>query len=83
MKNTQDWHKDFFTNFYYELFLKRSSQKIAEEVNIIDELIGDKKTFNLMDVCCGEVILRLKFQKEEILRRGVLSIVVIMLKIII
>lgn len=42
MKNTQDWHKDFFTNFYYELFMKRSAQKIAEEVNIIDELIGNK-----------------------------------------
>jgi hypothetical protein len=53
MKNTQDWHKDFFTNFYYELFMKRSAQKIAEEVNIIDELIGNKNILNIMDVCCG------------------------------
>ena len=48
-----EWHKNFFNNFYYELFMKRTANEIATEVDVIENLLGNRNISNILDVCCG------------------------------
>lgn len=50
---TDNWHKEFFTSFYWELFMKRSPEQISQECSIIADLIKDIPISSILDVCCG------------------------------
>jgi SAM-dependent methyltransferase len=52
-KNINDWHKSFFNALYWELFMKRSPEQIAQEVNVIEQLVKKNKISSILDVCCG------------------------------
>lgn len=49
---TQHWTQSFFNKTYWEIFMKRSSQEIEHNYNIINKVIKINPE-SVLDVCCG------------------------------
>lgn len=59
-----NWNEAFFNKLYWHLFMKRTPEEVAVEVNLIKELLVDKKVSSLLDVCCGVGDIAAGLEKE-------------------
>lgn len=46
------WTENFFNKLYWELFMKRTPEKVKQEVSLIKEVLG-YNPHSVLDVCCG------------------------------
>lgn len=47
------WHADFFNDLYWQLFMKRSPERILNEALLLKDIAGMQAHHNVLDVCCG------------------------------